>query len=206
MPAAAAPAVPTTAVLEFDRQASCWAAAGHAVPAATLAGLRQQVPEGKPTRERVPFVLVVPAAVTPAVEAMARTALRGKSGSVNQHASDIDSFAPIPDVGDVAASAYLLLDVERGSEFCGTPPEPALATLSERGRTPLTVAEGIALLTLHAEVLEKNHCFSLAGSRHGDRRVPAIWISKGAPHLGWCFAGVPHSWLGLASAAGRILR
>jgi len=93
-----------------------------------------------------------------------------------------------------------------GRSSAGTPPEPALATLSERGRTPLTVAEGIALLTLHAEVLEKNHCFSLAGSRHGDRRVPAIWISKGAPHLGWCFAGVPHSWLGLASAAGRILR
>lgn len=201
---AVAPAVSTPAVLEFDRQAAHWAAVGHAVPAAVLAGLRERLPNGDPTRERVPFVLVVPSAVTPAAAAMARTALRGQPGTVNQHAADIDSFAPIPEVGDVSAAAYLLLDVERGSEFCGTPPEPALATLTARGRTPLTVAEGIALVTLHPELLEKNHCFSLAGSRRGDRRVPALWISHGAPHLGWCFAGAPHSWLGLASATGRV--
>ncbi|MCY7343584.1 MAG: DUF5701 family protein [Pseudonocardia sp.] len=26
--------------------------------------------------------------------------------------------------------------------------------------------------------LEKNHCFSLAASRCGDRRVPALWMSR----------------------------
>lgn len=76
---------------------------------------------------------------------------------------------------------------------------------ASRGRTPLTVAEGIALVTVHPETLEKNHCFSLGGSRKDDRRVPALWISKGAPHPGWCFAGAPHSWLGLASAGSRLV-
>jgi hypothetical protein len=34
--------------------------------------------------------------------------------------------------------------------------------------------------------------------------VTAIWISKGAPKLGWCWAGNPHTWLGSASCAKRI--
>ncbi len=193
-------------VAELDRQAAVWAGLGHALTNAALESLRAALaggPTAPSTRERVPFVLVVPGASSPAEHAMARTSLGGRPGSVNRHAGDIDGFSPIPSVRPPAAGAYLLLDVERGSEFCGVPPEPAVATLAQRGRTPLTVAEGIALITVHPEVLETNHCFSLAGSRAGDRRVPAIWISKLAPHLGWCFAGTPHSWLGVASAEAR---
>jgi hypothetical protein len=52
--------------------------------------------------------------------------------------------------------------------------------------------------------LEKNSCFTLAGSRRHDRRVPAMWISERAPKLGWCWDGNPHTWLGVASAAGRL--
>ena len=46
-----------------------------------------------------------------------------------------------------------------------------------------------------------------------DARTPAIWISngtgrdgrerKGAPKVGWCWAGNRHTWLGFASAAAR---
>ena len=205
MPAAAAvESVPYIAAAELIRQAEVWASHGHPVSAFALARWEQQLPAGEPTREVVPFVLVVPAAAYPAVEAMARTTLKGGPGTVNRHADDMDAFASIPEVGEVAGEPYLILDVQRGSEFCGTPPEPAQAILQQRGRTPLTVPEGIALITVHPGVLEKNHCFSLAGSRKGDRRVPAIWISKGAPHLGWCFAGAPHTWMGLASTAGRV--
>ena len=192
---------------ELNRQAAVWAERGHRIAPATLDRLRASLTDGAglggaATRERVPFILVVPAAVRPAAEAMARTDLGGRTGSVNQHAGDLDEFAPIEAV-TVPRDEYLLIDVERGSQYRGTAPEPALATLAARGRTPLTVGEGIAILTLRPDVLEKNHCFSLAGSRKQDRRVPAIWISNGAPHLGWCFAGAPHSWLGVASAAGR---
>jgi hypothetical protein len=55
----------------------------------------------------------------------------------------------------------------------------------------------------------------LLGSRCGDRRVPALWISggsardggtarRGAAKLGWCWAGNHHTWLGHASAAQRV--
>jgi len=46
-------------------------------------------------------------------------------------------------------------------------------TITARGRRPLTVDEGIAFVTHFPVALEKNKCFSLAGSRCGDRRVPA---------------------------------
>ncbi|WP_238695248.1 DUF5701 family protein [Ornithinimicrobium flavum] len=46
-----------------------------------------------------------------------------------------------------------------------------------------------------------------------DTRVPALWISNGtgrdgqerkdAPKVGWCWAGNHHTWLGIASVAGR---
>jgi len=205
------PTITTELSAELDRQARVWAGHGHPVPASTLDMLRAELrtleapaPDAGPSSERVPFVLVVPAGARPAVEAMARVSMRGRPGTVNRHAGDIDEFAPIAETGVPGVPAYLLVDVERGSEFCGVPPESAVATLADRGRTPVTVAEGIALVTLHPGVLEKNRCFSLAGSRHGDRRVPALWISKRAPHLGWCFAGVPHDWLGVASAGRRV--
>ena len=205
------PVAPTDHSAELDRQVAVWADLGHPLPTPTVDALREQLaglptpdPDAETSREQVPFVLVVPAAARPAEKAIAQVSLRGRPGTLNQHAGDIDDFEPITAAGVPDADAYLLVDVERGSEFCNVPPEPAVATLADRGRTPLTVAEGIALVSMRTDVLEKNHCFSLAGSRHGDRRVPAIWISKGAPHLGWCFAGAPHTWLGVASAGRRV--
>ncbi|QIZ36462.1 DUF5701 family protein [Saccharopolyspora sp. ASAGF58] len=46
-------------------------------------------------------------------------------------------------------------------------------------------------------------CFSVGGSRCGDRRVAAIWISQNAPKLGWCWEDNPHTWPGTASPAAR---
>jgi hypothetical protein len=76
-------------------------------------------------------------------------------------------------------------------------------TLATGGRSPLTIEEEIALITHSPEVLVKNKCFSLGGSRSGDRRVPAIWINRHAPKLGWCWEANPHTWLGMASAGCR---
>lgn len=157
-----------------------------------------------PTAESVPFVVVVPAGLVPAASSMPLTSLRGKPGFVSADTSDIDRFLPIAEVDVPAADAYLLLGVERGSELRDVRPNDALVAITARGRTPLTYDEGIALVTLRPEVLEKNHCFSLVASRCGDKRVPALWISGGAPKLGWCWAGNPHTWLGSASCAGRI--
>ena len=114
-----------------------------------------------------------------------------------------------------AADAYLLLDVQRGDDYRSWRPDDALPEITGRGRTPLTVHEGIALVTLFSQALEKNRCFMLLGSRCADRRVPALWISggsqrdggsarRGAAKLGWCWAGNLHTWLGHASAGERV--
>ena len=46
----------------------------------------------------------------------------------------------------------------------------ALPVILGRGRTPLTIEEGIAVVTHAPQLLEKNRCFMLSGSRRGDRR------------------------------------
>ncbi len=99
-------------------------------------------------------------------------------------------------------------------------PDEALPAITGAGRTPLTVVEGIHWLLQQPDVLERNHCFMTIASRKRtakgklDTRTPAIWISNGtgrdgkatrnAPKIGWCWAGNRHTWLGFASAAGRL--
>ena len=58
---------------------------------------------------------------------------------------------------------------------------------------PLTLDEGVALVLQQPEVIARNWGFSMAGSRRGDQRVPAFWISEGRPKLGWCWDRNPHS-------------
>ena len=122
----------------------------------------------------------------------------------NHGAEGLRPYRPLPELDVPDTAPYLLVDVERGEEFCDVRPGDAVAEIVGRGRTPLTISEGIALQVVHPQLLEKNRCFMLAGSRRGDRRVPALWISGGAPKLGWCWEGNPHSWLGTASAARRL--
>lgn len=155
----------------------------------------------------VPFVLVVtrdlvrPEATVP----LLRLAGGAKPGVVDRnHGEDgLAAYHPLPELEVPAASAYLLVGVERGEEFCGVRPADALPVIRGRGRTPLTIDEGIAVVTHAPHLLEQNKCFMLSGSRGHDRRVPALWISERAPKLGWCWDGNPHTWLGVASAAGR---
>lgn len=157
---------------------------------------------------RVPFVLVVDRGLAPLERTMPLTTLHGgrlpgfvdrtfEPGSLERFVATKEAEPPGRD------GVHLLFDVERGEEFCGVVPNDAMATVAERGRTLLTIEEGIALMTHVPQLLVKNKCFSLGGSRSGDRRVPAIWISQKAPKLGWCWQGNPHTWLGMASAGSR---
>jgi hypothetical protein len=155
------------------------------------------------TAPAVPFLVVVTKRLVPAERSMPLTDLGGRPGFVSPDTADIHRFEPIDAVQLPAGNAYVGFDVERGDEFRGVTPDGALAAITARDRTPLTVDEGIALVTLFPQSLQKNHCFSLVASRCGDRRVPALWISKAAPKLGWCWAGNPHTWLGSASCGGR---
>ena len=112
-------------------------------------------------------------------------------------------YKPLPTLAVPGAPVYLLFGIDRGDEFRNVPPRDALPGIEERGRTPLTIDEGLSLATVFPEILVKNHCFMLMGSRRGDLRVPALWISEKAPKLGWCYDGNPHTWLGIASAESR---
>ncbi len=164
-----------------------------------------------PEQDDVPFVLVVTRELVRPEDAVPLLRLVGgsKPGAVdrNHREGDLATYRPLPELGFDglgSAKAYLLTGVQRGEEFCNVRPEDALPVILGRGRTPLTIDEGVALVTHAPHLLEKNKCFMLSGSRRDDRRVPAMWISEGAPKLGWCWDGNPHTWLGVASAAERV--
>jgi hypothetical protein len=119
--------------------------------------------------------------------------------------AEMAGYLPLPDLDlPTGPGPYLLHGVDTGSEFCGTTPEQALLAVRERGRTPLTIAEGLALVTVRPDMLRPNRCFSLMASRAGNQRVPAVWISERRAKLGWCWDRNPHTWLGATSAAGRV--
>jgi hypothetical protein len=101
---------------------------------------------------------------------------------------------------------YILADIDRGKASINLPPKEAMISIVNAGRTPLTIDEGIAIVTHFPEYLIKNNCFSLLASRKPDNKtVPAIWInSQNHPNLGWCWDGNPHTWLGSASAKLRL--
>ncbi|MEU3503032.1 DUF5701 family protein [Streptomyces hundungensis] len=143
----------------------------------------------------------------------------GKPGFVVTDMPDVDLFAPLNTLAPPATALYLVTGLDRGDHMANWSPDEALPALTEQGRTPLLLTEGIQWVLHQPAVLERNRCFMTIGSRlrkpRGalDARTPAIWISNGtgrdgrerrnAPKVGWCWAGNRHTWLGFASASGR---
>jgi hypothetical protein len=138
------------------------------------------------------------------VAALAAIELDGKPGFTDMDAAEIARFQPIAGV-EIPVEPYELVGFDAGEEFLNVPPGQALPAILAAGRSPLTIAEGLTVLLRDPELLGERNCFSLLGSRRGDRRVPVLWIkADGRPRLGWCWEGAPHTWLGSASCAGRV--
>jgi hypothetical protein len=154
--------------------------------------------------ERIPFVVVPGEAVVSRTQAMVRTQMNDRAGFTSMDDDDLKRFTPIADVA-IPASPYLLLDVDTGSELLDVVPDEALTRIIGVGRSPITIDEGLALITQFPGILRARNCFSMLASRCGDRRVPALWVSKSRPRLGWCWAAAPHTWLGSASCEGRAV-
>jgi len=151
------------------------------------------------------FVIVIRGTLVSANVAITLVQRRGKAGFLSMLApKELAAFAPIEAVTLPTGHAYLMSDVDNGTDSLNRTPDTALTAIRDSGRSPLTIEEGIALITHFPEAIAPNGGFSLAGSRCGDRRVCALWISKGAPKLGWCWAGNPHTWLGTGSCGGRV--
>jgi hypothetical protein len=117
-----------------------------------------------------------------------------------------DDFQPIASVEIPSGKAYLIVDVDRGKETINITPDDALKMIQKENRSPLTIDEGVAIMTHYPGFLLRNNCFSLLASRFsGDKRVPAIWINQEKKaRLGWCWEGNPHTWLGSASCGSRV--
>lgn len=161
----------------------------------------------EPARPAAPVersVLVLARDTVPVADAAARIERRGKPVVLGQlEPEDLTAFLPIDAVRLPPGPAYLAVDVDLGAASRNVRPEDALRDILAAGRSPLTLDEGIALVLQQPEVIARNWGFSAAGSRRGDQRVPAFWISEGRPKLGWCWDRNPHTWLGTASCAGR---
>jgi hypothetical protein len=151
----------------------------------------------------LPFVLVVRHDLVPTVPAVERFEVQGKGGWTDMQ-DEIADYVPIEGVDVPDSPVYLLADVSTGPETLGVTPRDALPAIRAAGRTPLTVDEGVALVTQLPASLTGLNAFQAIGSRAANKRVPSFWMSKGAPRLGWCWEGNPHSWLGSASAAARL--
>ncbi len=192
------PTTTTHALAELDRQIEVLLARGYpetlTEDAAPLRGALEDIAGA--------FVLVAPL-IAPAA-AMELVEREGATGFSVMDADDLARFAPIASVRLPATAAYLLTDFELGAANRNVAPNDALGAIESAGRSPLTIDEGIALITQHPEAVARNAGFSLCGSRCGDKRVAALWISQGRPKLGWCWAGNPHTWLGSASCARRL--
>jgi hypothetical protein len=203
-------------IAEFDRQVANLLRKGYPEAAGLTAAqfmshvepLRESVidlggSERRVEAGRIPFAVVVKhdlVAIDTAIQLVER---RDKAGFSVLDPEEIERFKPIEGVNLPAGSAYLLADIDTGKDTLNVTPDDALELIEARDRSPLTIDEGVALITHYPEAVAKNGGFSLLASRSGDRRVTALWISKGRPKLGWCWAGNPHTWLGSASCGRR---
>ncbi|CAN5186591.1 DUF5701 family protein [soil metagenome] len=151
----------------------------------------------------LPFVLVVRSALVPTVGAVEQIQVDGKVGWTDMQ-DEIADYRPIAGLEIPDAEVYLLVDVSTGPETLNVRPVDALGMIRAAGRTPLTADEGVALLTQFPDVLTARNAFQTVGSRAANKRIPSFWVSKGAPRLGWCWAGNPHTWLGSGSAMVRL--
>lgn len=159
-------------------------------------------------------LVVVHPDLVPAARLAGHVRLGERAGFVVVDMADLDEFTTIDGVDVPEQALYVVADPQRGDEMANWSPDEALPAIREAGRSPMTVSEGISWLLQEPDRLERNHCFMTVGSRRpGDRRTPAIWVSngtgrdgrerRGAPKVGWCWAGNRHTWLGFASVAER---
>ena len=172
-----------------------------------LDALRAHVPAEAPAMDveqgTVGCLLVVHCAAAPAEKTLPLVVRDGRPAIERLFPRTPDFFRPIPSLALPSGHAYLLLDVDRGNSSLNAVPKEAQERIATEGRTPLTLEEGIALLTQYPEFLQPNRCFMMLGSRGDDKRVPALWLSNKQPKLGWCWEGNPHTWLGFATCGGR---
>jgi hypothetical protein len=218
---------PPPALPPLTAQAALLLARG-VVPAGTLspAALRDAAAALERTAPAGSLLVVHPRLLPPSALAphlRRTTTVRGRAveraGFVVMDMPDVDDFAPVPGLDLPGTDVYAVAGPDRGDEMANWSPEEAEPAIAARGRSPLTLAEGVHWVLQSPDALARNRCFMTIGSRlrraNGsyDARTPAVWISngtgrdgaerRGAPKVGWCWWRNRHTWLGFASTQGR---
>lgn len=144
---------------------------------------------------------------------------QSKPGFVVVDMQDLAEFLPTVNAGVPNAKVYVVEDPTRGDDMKNWSPSEALNAFEAKSRAPFTIAEGVHWVLQVPEVIDRNACFMMIGSRRQkqngfDSRTPALWISngtgrdgperRGAVKLGWCWWNNRHTWLGFASGSGRL--
>ncbi|WP_439519304.1 DUF5701 family protein [Hydrogenophaga sp.] len=172
-----------------------------------LSRLRAHLPEGAPGLKvqegTIGYVLIINSAAAPVEKTLPLVERDGRTAVEGLRPCTPADFRPIADLPIPDGQAYLLMDIDRGNESLNEVPNAAHMQIRSEGRFPLTIEEGVSVVTQYPEFLQPNRCFMMLGSRGSDKRVPALWLSAKRPKLGWCWEGNPHTWLGFASCRTR---
>ena len=148
----------------------------------------------------IPFVIVVKSSLVSNDVLMNKVIYKGQNGYINMDPSHPNDFKPISNLDIPDKSIYLITDIDTGKDdTLNVTPFNALKLISNKGRSPLTIDEGVSLLFQYPDIIKTKNAFSLLASRKEGKMVPAIWISYKKPRLGWCWENNPHTWLGPAS-------
>jgi hypothetical protein len=163
-----------------------------------------QPPEQPIRPGRIPFVIVIRQELVPADTAMELVERRRKTGFSVIDPDELRRFEPIPTVNVPRGLAYLLLDIDMGWETRNLSADEATKQIEARGRSPLTIEEGIAFVTHHPEALDDTVGFFLPGSRNGGNMLTGLSIRKDKPRLGWQQAKLQSPWIGTPSCRTRL--
>ncbi|SCC91748.1 conserved hypothetical protein [Thiomonas sp. X19] len=117
----------------------------------TLAPLGQLIPPDRPEPDaaqgRVPFVLVINTPATSSAQMLDLVKRQGKQAIEKLYPKTLNDFSTIAGAGVPEGDAYLLRDIDRGDATRNVTPDAAYALIADAGRSPVTIHEGIALLT-----------------------------------------------------------
>src|SRR6476469_5157632 len=110
-------------------------------------------------------LLVVHPDLAPASALVPLLRLNGKPGFVVTDMADVDEFTAIAAVRLPGAPVYVVRDPDRGDATANGSPDEALAAITDAGRTPLTLTEGLHWLLQRPDVLARGRCFMTIASR-----------------------------------------
>lgn len=134
---------------------------------------------------------------------IARTSIDRMAGFTTMPPRDIASFLPQDGFEPPEGPFYLVVDPHAGGSYLNREPDVACKLIDSDERLPLTLEEGLAVVTQHTDWLQNKNGFNLLGSQSADGRVPSIWMSQNAPRLGAVWPNSRHTWLGNAYCMAR---